>query len=115
MCSISRFKGIIKNYRLDSVEKILQLSKALLVHGITIEVNEAREKFKVIVYAESARIFSEEFNIEELKILVEELKKNGYIHVATDYEHLLEPLQRMLFIKPLYCVKEKLKEVFLNV
>jgi len=107
-------KGIVKNYRLDSEEKVLQLLRALYAE-VNIEVHEARGKFRVIVYINLARLFSEEFDVSRLEVFMEKLKRLGYIHVATDYIHSYAPLQRIVFIKPLFADKEKLREVFNDV
>jgi len=106
-------KGIIKNYRLDSIEKVLQLLKALYSAGVTIEVNEARGKFKVMITDGFVWQESEEFDISLLKDLVDKIKQLGYIHVATDLYHSYEPLQRMVFTKTLFANREKLKEIFM--
>jgi len=108
-------KGIAKNYRLDSEEKVLQLLRTLYAAGVTIEVHEARGKFRVIVYTDLARLFSEEFDVSRLEVFMEKLKRLGYIHVATDYIHSYAPFQRIVFIKPLFADKEKLREVFNDV
>jgi len=113
MQQLMQFKGIIKNYRLDSIEKVLQLLKALYSAGVTIEVNEARGKFVVIVHEGFARIISEEFDISLLDDLVEKMKQLGYIHVASDLYHSYEPLQRIVFTKTLFANREKLKEIFM--
>jgi len=108
-------KGIIKNYKLDSEEKVIQFLRTLYPVGITIEVHEARGKFRVIVYTDLARIYSEEFDVSRLEVFVEKLKRLGFIHVATDYIHSCAPFQRIVFIKPLFADKEKLREVFSDV
>ena len=108
-------KGIIKNYRLDNEEKVLQLLRALYSAGVVIDVYEARGKFVVIVNEGYARIFSEELDISQLNDLVEKIKQLGYIHIGTDLLHSYEPIQRMVFINPLFADKQKLREVLKDV
>jgi len=108
-------KGIVKNYRLDSVEKVLQLLGAIYSAGVVIDVYEARGKFVVIVHEGYARIFSEELDTSLLDDLVEKIKQLGYIHIGTDLLHSYEPIQRMVFINPLFADKKKLREVFNDV
>jgi len=94
-------KGIIKNYDLSTIDKIISFASSLIAQTIVIRVYEARGKFQVIIYYDIVKFFSEEFDVKDLEKLKEALEKQGYVHVVTDLIHELEPIQLIIYQRPI--------------
>ena len=111
-------KGIGKNYRIDTVDKLVQFLKkaGFWLSLVAIDYYEARNIVVAKIYYGGVRLFSEEIRIRdelELELIKEKIKNAGYIHVATDYKHYYEPIQSLLFIKGYMAGKEAF-EVIMN-
>jgi len=109
MTDIESFKGVVKNYRIDTVEKLRTALKAFNMHEVAIDVDMAREKFNVVLYTGATKIITDEFDSGLLDAVVALLEEMGFIYIGSNY---YSPYEVMVFIKPLFTGTEMLMGIF---
>ena len=102
------FKGAIRNYNYKDLDTILKIIKHMPFASVTVEIIEARDKFRIVVRDGLVRYYSDCFDMGMLHEVVRRLMEMDYVLVGKDYSHVLMPVTTLIFRK----AYGELKEVF---
>ena len=108
------FKGLVRNYRLSSIEDVVSFINKLKPLFVIVDLLEARGKAVVTLVYEGVRLFSDEIEVN-IKEIDEILKRAGYFLVATEYVHKMEPVSVYTYFRSIIRIdNDVLGEIFNN-